>query len=534
MEKKETKREGFPVIHERMPSRHTEKEDKDAAALFDFLFGKAPETGQGAGDASTGTSGGTGADAGRRQDVQEAPQKDAGGSGHSGVFLSEAGRKDGTKYQALREVFHQEVLRQEADAAAQAPGPVMEKVPEPAAEKVPELVMERASEPVKEPEPDAERVPEPASVPEPAADAVEKAPEPVKEPEPVMEKAPEPAVEPAPAETMTAGFGRNSVSAEAIRRSEEAEEPEEEVEVRTEGYLPPLPVNYTPNMQIALDDCVYSMFLGEICGADDPKKYEIYFMVAPFEIHENEPSCNILMYAFYRNQNYAITSPLTNNAKNSILCQIAEFQFLIRGSFKDGVWSSDIQLTGTSLRRNDVFEITKFCHHNAKHTGHEAGPAPRDSDKESGPSGNVTPRRGITSNDSSGIITYHHLTTGTGNKESPLQAGSPLASWVSDKESGPSDHLTTRNGHIRFTYEGYINHKEIPSVGSVDIFPMDSEGQTYVIVRCMEDFTDIFYTDDPVPVELKSDESIRILSVSVKEGIVTAELDEFTGGADGE
>lgn len=264
-------------------------------------------------------------------------------------------------------------------------------------------------------------------------------------------------------EDMFADFDRNSVRTEAIRRSVETEEPEEETEIRSEGYMPPLPLEYTPNMQISMENCVFSMFIGEICEEDDPKKYEIYFMVAPFEIRENEPSCNILMYAYFKNQNYSVTSPLTNDMKNSILCQIAEFQFLIRGSFKDGAWSSDIQLTGTSLRRNDIFDIKKSYHHNAK--------------------------------------------------------------------------KTDENGHIRFTYDGYINHKEITSVGSVDAFPMDIKGNAFVVVRCMEDFTDIFYTDEPVPIELKTTEGHRILSVFREGNTITAKLDDFLeagGEADSE
>lgn len=259
---------------------------------------------------------------------------------------------------------------------------------------------------------------------------------------------------------LLAGFDRDSVRTEAIRRSMEAEEVEESVEELSEGYMPPLPIGYIPNMQLALDDCAFSMFIGEICEADDRKKYEIYFMVAPFELRENEPSCNILMYAFFKNQNYSVTSPLTNGLKNSILCQIAEFQFLVRGSFRDGVWSSEIQLTGSSLRRKDIFDIKKSFHHNPKHPG--------------------------------------------------------------------------GNGHIRFTYEGYINHKEITSVGSIDVFPMDIKGETFIVVRCMEDFVDIFYTDDAVPIELKTTEGKKVLSIFKKDGIVTAELKSFGEEADGE
>lgn len=254
-----------------------------------------------------------------------------------------------------------------------------------------------------------------------------------------------------------AGFCRDSVRTEAIRRSAEAEEPEVVMEERSEGYMPPLPIDYTPNMQLALDDCAFSMFIGEICEADDRKKYEIYFMVAPFELRENDPSCNILMYAYFKNQNYSVTSPLTDDLKNSILCQIAEFQFLVRGSFRDGVWSSEIQLTGSSLRRNDIFDIKRNYHHNPKHSG--------------------------------------------------------------------------GNGHIRFTYDGYINHKEITSVGSIDVFPMDIKGDAFIVVRCMEDFVDIFYTDAPDPIELKTAEEKKILSVFKRDGIVAAVLQSFRDDA---
>lgn len=399
---------GFPAIHEKMPIKHSDKEEK--STLFDFLFGGTDSS--------------------------------AADAGHSGVFLN-----GGNREKTLSEL--KAMFRQKAEAAAEEEsGRVTEAglgenlknaasdgdIPDNRSDvDVPSDNGKTAREDSNE------AIPQRGTAMDITLDAQK------------QEQKQEDAGD--ATEDLPAGFGRDSVSTEAIRRSTETEEPEEEEEVRTEGYMPPLPLDYTPNMQIPLDDCIYSMFIGEICEAEDPKKYEIYFMVAPFEIRENEPSCNILMYAYFKNQNYSVTSPLTNDTKNSILCQIAEFQFLIRGSFKDGVWSSDIQLTGTSLRRNDVFDIKKIFHHNAEKPG--------------------------------------------------------------------------GNGHIRFTYDGYINHKEITSVGSVDVFPMDSTGRIFVVVRCMEDFTDIFYTDEPVPVELKTADGCRILSVSMEEKNVTAKLENF-------
>lgn len=57
-------------------------------------------------------------------------------------------------------------------------------------------------------------------------------------------------------------FGRRDANIESERRMDVEEKDAAEKEVLTEGYLPPLPLDYVPNMEIALTDCVYSMFLG--------------------------------------------------------------------------------------------------------------------------------------------------------------------------------------------------------------------------------------------------------------------------------
>lgn len=268
--------------------------------------------------------------------------------------------------------------------------------------------------------------------------------------EPASEPVPEPEREPEP-ERGPVRFGRKDANIEGERRADMEERDSEVEDLLTEGYLPPLPLDYTPNMEIALTDCVYSMFLGSIYEETATRKYDIFFMVAPFEIKENEPSSNIVLYVFYKNQNYALTS-LNNREKNSLLCQIASFSFLVRGRFTGGVWDADVQLAGESLRREDVFEIKGVRHNNPKNMG-------------------------------------------------------------------------ATNGHIRFTYQGYINHPEIVSTGCVNVFPMDDYGEEFLIVRCLEDFVDIFYTDEVRGIEMHTVEGDKCLSVVNEDGIVTAKLD---------
>lgn len=269
--------------------------------------------------------------------------------------------------------------------------------------------------------------------------------------EPVLPENPLPSEKPSEISPLAeeVGFSRKTANIAPIKRGRMVEEVKSDIE---EGYQPPLTDVFTPNYEISIQDCVYSMFMGEVYEETAIKKQKIYFMVAPFEIKDNDPSCNIIMYAFYNGQSYAITS-LSSPNKNSLLCQIAEFQFLVRGKFQDGVWSADIQLTKDSLRRRDVFTVEKVYHSN------------------------------------------------------PATIGKT-------------------NGHIRFTYEGYINHKNLKSKGCVNVFPVDVEASEFIIVRCIEDFIDIIFTEEKPLVELHTHEGDKCLSILSSGGVFQAHMED--------
>ena len=200
--------------------------------------------------------------------------------------------------------------------------------------------------------------------------------------------------------------------------------------------MPPLTGEIAPNTEIALSDCVYSIFLADIYEESSIMKQKIFFMVAPFEVSEDTPSANIFMYAYMDGKNYSSNS-LKNPNKNSLYCQIGPYEFFIRGWLKDGKWQSEIKLAGNSLTRHDIFEITNVMHFSPETLG-------------------------------------------------------------------------KTNGHIRFRYKGFVNHKNIESLGCVNIFPIDPNTKDFVMIRCIEDFMDVFYsTDEGKVMELQTTEGVK-------------------------
>ena len=202
------------------------------------------------------------------------------------------------------------------------------------------------------------------------------------------------------------------------------------------GFMPPLTGDITANTEIALSDCVYSIFLANIYEESSIVKQKIFFMVAPFEVSEDTPSANIFLYAYMDGKNYSSNS-LKNPNKNSLYCQIGPYEFFIRGYVKEGKWQAEIKLAGNSLTRHDIFEIT-----NEKHFSPES--------------------------------------------------------------------LGKTNGHIRFRYKGFVNHKDMESLGCVNIFPIDPNTRDFVMIRCIEDFMDVFYsTDEKKVMELQTMEGVK-------------------------
>lgn len=207
-------------------------------------------------------------------------------------------------------------------------------------------------------------------------------------------------------------------------------------EEKPQGYEPPLTGEIIPNTEIALSDCVYSIFLADVYEESSILKQKIFFMVAPFEVSEESPSVNIFMYAYMNGQNYSSNS-LKNPNKNSLYCQIGPYEFFIRGWLRDGKWQAEIKLAGNSLTRHDIFEITNVMHF------------------------------------------------------SPSTLGKT-------------------NGHIRFRYKGFVNHKELESLGCVNIFPIDPNTRDFVMIRCIEDFMDVFYsTDEGKTMELQTMDGVK-------------------------
>lgn len=213
-----------------------------------------------------------------------------------------------------------------------------------------------------------------------------------------------------------------------IREKDESDKPT--------GFMPPLTGDITANTEIALSDCVYSIFLANIYEESSILKQKIFFMVAPFEVSEDTPSANIFLYAYMDGKNYSSNS-LKNPNKNSLYCQIGPYEFFIRGYVKEGKWQAEIKLAGNSLTRHDIFEIT-----NEKHFSPES--------------------------------------------------------------------LGKTNGHIRFRYKGFVNHKDMESLGCVNIFPIDPNTRDFVMIRCIEDFMDVFYsTDEKKVMELQTMEGVK-------------------------
>lgn len=134
------------------------------------------------------------------------------------------------------------------------------------------------------------------------------------------------------------------------------------------GFLPPLTADITNNFEIPLADCAYSIFLADVYEEQSLTKQRIFFMVAPFEVTQDSPSTNILFYAYTDHTPYCTTS-LKNHDKNSLVCQIGRFQFLVRGYILDGKWRAEVKLTGESLRRGDVLEINQEKHFSPESLG---------------------------------------------------------------------------------------------------------------------------------------------------------------------
>lgn len=139
-----------------------------------------------------------------------------------------------------------------------------------------------------------------------------------------------------------------------------------------QGFQPPLTSEIENNFSIPLLDCVYSIFLADVYEEQAINKQKIFFMVAPFEVTKDSPSTNILFYAYTDHVPYCTTS-LKNHEKNSLVCQIGQFQFLVRGSILDGKWQAEVKLTGESLRRGDILEIKQVKHFSPDSLGQTNG-----------------------------------------------------------------------------------------------------------------------------------------------------------------
>ena len=255
-------------------------------------------------------------------------------------------------------------------------------------------------------------------------------------PETPENKIPEKKEEVLSCEPVSVDFSRKDADAAPERTPGHKFIREKDEDDKPTGFMPPLTGDITANTEIALSDCVYSIFLANIYEESSIVKQKIFFMVAPFEVSEDTPSANIFLYAYMDGKNYSSNS-LKNPNKNSLYCQIGPYEFFIRGYVKEGKWQAEIKLAGNSLTRHDIFEIT-----NEKHFSPES--------------------------------------------------------------------LGKTNGHIRFRYKGFVNHKDMESLGCVNIFPIDPNTRDFVMIRCIEDFMDVFYsTDEKKVMELQTMEGVK-------------------------
>ena len=82
------------------------------------------------------------------------------------------------------------------------------------------------------------------------------------------------------------------------------------------------------------------------------------------------------------------------------------------------------------------------------------------------------------------------------------------------------------NPHPRFHYEGFINRDDLVSVGTVDVFPVDGSGESFIAVRCIEDFKDYIDLSLTPECEIKRTDRKENMTVSFKDDIISLDFAE--------
>lgn len=103
------------------------------------------------------------------------------------------------------------------------------------------------------------------------------------------------------------------------------------------------------------DSFCYQIHKVSVAHAGESRNEEIYFMVAPLEIEENNVSTPIVAYAFHNNHVYMASSRDNNDpGKNLLIMQIGDYELLIRGVFSNYKFTSHIFTSANSSHMDDT------------------------------------------------------------------------------------------------------------------------------------------------------------------------------------
>lgn len=80
------------------------------------------------------------------------------------------------------------------------------------------------------------------------------------------------------------------------------------------------------------------------------------------------------------------------------------------------------------------------------------------------------------------------------------------------------------NGHIKFKYIGYINFESELADGLIEVFPTDFTMDSFLVIKRMEDFIDIYYTDDINEISVQTKEGIKMLNCYWEKDLLRTEL----------
>lgn len=82
------------------------------------------------------------------------------------------------------------------------------------------------------------------------------------------------------------------------------------------------------------------------------------------------------------------------------------------------------------------------------------------------------------------------------------------------------------NGHIKFKYVGYVNHKDELTEALIEVFPTDLMEDAFLVIRRIEDFIDVYYTDKVPLILIQTENGMAELKCYWENMKINAELIE--------